>query len=443
MFLALAAGAALVADPFFGLDKASQTGVWRSQGYGYVLDVGDAGVRIYDVTSSSCALSGEAAKLEELGVIEKGANERFVLAGDTARIGFERRAALPGACLSPESPTADPLRNFDVFWETFNENYPFFALRGVDWKAVREAYRPRVAALPPDADLWPVLTEILGRFQDAHIRLVDGDRRFQVRRNSSGSSIPEIQKGLIEYLARSDGPLGGQVTLDAHDRLAYGTTREGVAYLAVMTMGGFSNGPVGWPGNTTSEEDVAAARAALDVAFARLEHAPGLVLDLRFNPGGSESISALIAGCFADRKRLAYTRAGWDGDHLGPAFETYVEPGGCRKFAGPIVVLTGERTTSAAEALVMRLRVLPQAIVMGQPTQGAHSDVLSRTLPNGWRLGLSNEVYTLADGHVYEGLGIPPTITTPAPEPGAPPEAIYGADIRRGAERLVADSVAH
>ena len=45
MFLALAAGAALVADPFFGLDKASQTGVWRSQGYGYVLDVGDAGVR--------------------------------------------------------------------------------------------------------------------------------------------------------------------------------------------------------------------------------------------------------------------------------------------------------------------------------------------------------------------------------------------------------------
>ena len=47
MFLALAAGAALVADPFFGLDKASQTGVWRSQGYGYVLDVGDAGVRIY------------------------------------------------------------------------------------------------------------------------------------------------------------------------------------------------------------------------------------------------------------------------------------------------------------------------------------------------------------------------------------------------------------
>ena len=120
-----------------------------------------------------------------------------------------------------------------------------------------------------------------------------------------------------------------------------------------------------------------------------------------------------------------------------------MEPGGCRKFAGPIVVLTGERTTSAAEALVMRLRVLPQAIVMGQPTQGAHSDVLSRTLPNGWRLGLSNEVYTLADGHVYEGLGIPPTITTPAPEPGAPPEAIYGADIRRGAERLVADLVAH
>lgn len=437
----------MFAAAFLAASPAAQTtdalkGIWRSQGYGYALDVGEAGVRIYDVTASSCALSGEANTLEELGAIEGGRDERFVLAGDTSRIGFERIASLPSACRPPAPPAADPLRNFDVLWETFDENYPFFALRSVDWQAVRDAYRPQAAVMAPDADLWPIFIEILGRFQDAHIRLVDGDRRFQVRRSSSGVSTPELQKGLIDYLGEPDGPLSGGVVLSAHDRLAYGTTRGGVGYLAVMTMGGFSNGPVGWPGNTTSQEDVAAARAALDTALAGIAEAPGLILDLRFNPGGSESISALIAGCFADRKRLAYTRAGRDGDHFGPGFETYAEPGDCRRFDRPVVVLTGERTTSAAEALVMRLRVLPQVTVMGQPTQGAHSDVLNRTLPNGWRLGLSNEVYTLADGHVYEGVGIPPAIATPAPQAGALPEAVYGADIRRAASHLLGRSSA-
>jgi carboxyl-terminal processing protease len=434
MFLELAAVAALVAGP----QDAVATGVWRSQGYGYVLDVGDTGVRIYDITASSCALSGEAPGLEALGAIEGLDAERFVLAGDTSRIGFERIAALPAPCQTPEPPSADPLRTFDVLWETFDENYPFFALRGVDWEAVRERYRPRVAALGPQGDPWPVLVEILGRFQDAHVRLIDGDRRFQVRRTASGPSAAELQRGLIEYLGRPDGALAGGVALSAHDRLAYGRTPEGAAYLAVMTMGGFSNGPDGWPGNTTSEADVAAARLALNDALAGFEGAPGLILDLRFNPGGSEAISTVIAGCFADRKRLAYTRAGRDGDRMGPAFETYAEPGDCRRFLKPVVVLTGERTTSAAEALVMRLRVLPQVTVMGQPTQGAHSDVLSRTLPNGWELGLSNEVYTLADGQVYEGVGIPPAEPTPAAAPEASPEARYGADIRRAARRLLA-----
>ena len=34
--------------------------------------------------------------------------------------------------------------NFDLFWRTYLENYPFFALRGVDWAEVRRKYRPRI-----------------------------------------------------------------------------------------------------------------------------------------------------------------------------------------------------------------------------------------------------------------------------------------------------------
>lgn len=83
----------------------------------------------------------------------------------------------------------------------------------------------------------------------------------------------------------------------------------------------------------------------------------------------------------------------------------------------------------------MMLRVLPQVTVIGQNTQGAHSDVLTRTLPNGWTLGLSNEVLRLADGRVYEGVGIPPDRATPS-NPPANREERFGRDIRF-ANRLV------
>jgi C-terminal processing protease CtpA/Prc len=47
---------------------------------------------------------------------------------------------------------------------------------------------------------------------------------------------------------------------------------------------------------------------------------------------------------------------------------------------------------------------------VGQTTRGTLSDVLSKPLPNGWSLNLSNEIYIDADGRRWEGVGIPPQI---------------------------------
>jgi hypothetical protein len=41
------------------------------------------------------------------------------------------------------------------------------------------------------------------------------------------------------------------------------------------------------------------------------------------------------------------------------------------------------------------------------------ADNMSRTLPNGWTFTLRNEEYVGPDGRNYEGVGIPPTVTTP------------------------------
>ena len=58
----------------------------------------------------------------------------------------------------------------------------------------------------------------------------------------------------------------------------------------------------------------------------------------------------------------------------------------------------------------MAMRALPNVTHVGQKTRGALSDELSKSLPNGWSLNLSNEIYLDSKGRRWEGKGIPPQI---------------------------------
>jgi C-terminal processing protease CtpA/Prc len=55
----------------------------------------------------------------------------------------------------------------------------------------------------------------------------------------------------------------------------------------------------------------------------------------------------------------------------------------------------------------------PHVTRIGLNTQGVFSDVLGRTLPNGWSFGLPNEVYLIKDGKAFDGPGVPPDVRVP------------------------------
>ena len=74
---------------------------------------------------------------------------------------------------------------------------------------------------------------------------------------------------------------------------------------------------------------------------------------------------------------------------------------------------------SAAEIFSLAMMALPNVTRIGTPTYGILSDSLEKQLPNGWSLGLSNEVYVAADGNLYEGRGIPPNIEVKAQTGGS------------------------
>jgi C-terminal processing protease CtpA/Prc len=78
------------------------------------------------------------------------------------------------------------------------------------------------------------------------------------------------------------------------------------------------------------------------------------------------------------------------------------------------MLLTSADSVSAAETFTMAvLDRQPHVIRVGANTQGVFSDVLGRKLPNGWSLGLPNEVYLTKDGKAFDGPGVPPDIEVP------------------------------
>ena len=51
-------------------------------------------------------------------------------------------------------------------------------------------------------------------------------------------------------------------------------------------------------------------------------------------------------------------------------------------------------TASATEIFYMTMSTLPYVTLVGENSNVIYSDILSKSLPNGWEIRLSNEVHT-------------------------------------------------
>jgi len=147
-----------------------------------------------------------------------------------------------------------------------------------------------------------------------------------------------------------------------------------------------------------------------------LEGAEGIILDLRANGGGDAEAMADIASLFLEDG----INLGRFADRSGASFElqTYSK----RLFRVPqwsptklpLVVLTSENTSSAAEILVAALQAKQRARVIGTATCGCVLAIRNRhPLPDGGLLDVSEFDYRTAGGVRLQGAGIKPDASTP------------------------------
>ncbi|MFF4314065.1 S41 family peptidase [Streptomyces sp. NPDC001507] len=404
---------------------ATATGVWRMDGYGTVLAIDGQGVQEYQTTAVSCLKGYFATAGPEPGTYDvEGAviTVRPAPDGEHARFGADvavghrqlrRIGALPVACTRP--PATDPRTAFDVFWQSFEENYPFFAAKGVDWQAVRDRYRPLVHKDTSRAQLFDILSRMITPLHDAHILVQDGDRHYGTARPGTVVPTEELNDTVKKFVVERDLAQATGRQDFAGGLITYADLKQrGPGYLRIARFDGYD----GEDPSYTAQ--LAELDRALDAVLtpARTRALRGLVIDLRVNGGGSDALGIRIAERLTDTPYVAYAKRARN-DPADPARHTRPEPvpvtpyHGAR-YTGPVALLTGGSTVSAGETFTQALIDRPgRTVRIGQPTQGVFSDVMVRNLPDGMVVWLPNEEYLTRTGRTFDGTGIAPQISEP------------------------------
>jgi hypothetical protein len=406
--------------------KACLDGFWQSDGYGLLLEIHGRRLDAFQITAISCLHGWSATRLpvatdrNEIAFRMEGPNSLRVLvtpdglpswkcfripesAASTTRF---RRLDRPPEVFSRKVGNA-PLTNFDIFWTTFAEQYPFFAIRGVDWNRTKTVFRSRITSETTRSELFRIFRGMIAPLHDGHISLqAKGLPSFNGRRQDPHPLTASDFRRAAEIIETKY--VRGGLRWMCNQRVGYGSLSDSIAYIRIVGFGAMTE-------DRDFAHGTAALEEALDSVFRDSGRWRGLVIDVRVNRGGSDLHGLQVANRLATRDYVGYNKRARndpaDPTHLTPAQASRVQVSSRPHFKGKVVLLTGRHTVSAGETFTMALMGrTPRVIRVGENTQGMFSDVLWRDLPNGFSFGLPNEIFFNEEGKFFEAGGIPPDV---------------------------------
>ncbi len=325
-------------------------------------------------------------------------NERFTgfrgLTGEPATpypIQF-RTAPADGPPTTPDANTDEAnAAAFDRLVDLLETHYSHRDRLGIDWRDLLGSRRDALVNAPTPAAFARTAATMLARAQDKHLFLEAGATRY-----------PTFVAPRVPNMARGSMPAFVPGYERLNDAVAIGRWPDGVGYIAIDT----------W--DASYRDDVEAAYDALW----RLHDATALVIDVRLNGGGDETLAQAFAGCLIDEPVLYAKHRFVDPDAdagFGPVHERWLAPSTRRpRFTGPVVVLSGPVVMSSNEAFVLMMKAAPRATVVGANTQGSSGNPRPHELGNAVTVYLPSWQALTPDAEPFEGVGIAPDIEVKA-----------------------------
>jgi C-terminal peptidase prc len=341
------------------------------------------------------------------------------------------------------------LKTFEKTWEIVRDKFYDPNFNGVDWNGVRARYAPRVASVKTDAELYELLNAMLSELKVSHmgvvtpdalkgmtgppattglgIRNVEGQvvvtrvlpgssaERERVRPGYAvskvdGAEVKDLDDALsklhgapntkvsVTLLGEGDEPR--EVTLERvplrPGEVERSKLTRDVSLYALFEARRLEN-RIGYIRFTSF---INALDTKIREALASMQDAPGIILDLRGNGGGDDSVAINLAGqLFQKPTQLMVTRT-----RKGDTFYYRARPSK-RPYLGPVVILVDGVSGSASEQLAAGLQESGRAYVIGNTTAGDDMDAELEELPTGAYL-----IYAAGEPRTPKGVRTrPPT----------------------------------
>ena len=142
----------------------------------------------------------------------------------------------------------------------------------------------------------------------------------------------------------------------------------------------------------------------------RKEKVKGLILDLRYNPGGLLSSAIKVADEFLNKGIIVSVKGRTKDSQM--VFKAHPNPPG-EAHHYPIVVIINRGTASAAEILTGALKDNRRAVVIGQRSFGKGRVQSVIPLGDGYAVKLTTAFYYTPNGKCIDKIGIQPDIQVP------------------------------
>lgn len=405
-------------------------------------------------------------------------------------------AAFASVPYSPNLSDADKLAGLSELWAQARYSFAnFWHVPNLNWDQTYRDFIPQVLATRSTADYYRVLQHFYAQLQDGHsnvyppeaintspmplrTRLIEGHllvlgtRRpgFDLQGLHPGDEIVSINgEPAVAWGRRNVEPFISASTPQDRDNRTFGNqlffTTEGTRFdLGIASPGSairnvtFNVPP--WQKSATPlfelnslpnnvvyialngfDDDTAAKE--WDKHWPEISSAKALILDLRENGGGSDSVGAHILATLLDKpapgelsrstRWIASYRA-WGVPQLPRRFPLEnLDPDPVRHFAGPVVLLTSPRTFSAGEDMTVVFKQAHRGQIIGEPTGGSTGQPLMFKLPGDGFARICTKHDSFADGTEFVGIGIQPDI----------PAHLSVADIRTGRDSVLETAVRH
>ncbi len=282
---------------------------------------------------------------------------------------------------------ADNERAVKELRRLIDEEYSYRDLRKVDWDKTFEEQTAVLLDANTPQEFARIAGKLLAAARDKHIWLTVGQQQFAsyvkpVTPNANAAKLAAVVPNLTK---RSDVVYAGRLD----DR---------IGYIRIDS----------WDSRHTE-----ALERCYD-AIQEFSGASGLVIDVRFNGGGSEPLAQEFAGCFLNEPVVyaqhVYRDVGRPDGFTDPQNRVLNPSKNRPKYRGKVAVLMGPANMSSCESFLLMMKKVTNCKLVGAKSQGSSGNPKPHDLGNEVTIFLPSWKDLRPDGTCLETEGIQPDI---------------------------------